>query len=102
MPGEGVKAGAASNARTRAHARAFITHLPSPPHLGRLPDFLTAAICDRVDDDKAEVERIGDRWRQVLPRMAATAERIRAQVRERRCRCYLTPESVTSDGRCGR
>jgi hypothetical protein len=45
---------------------------------------------------------LAERWRRVIPRMEDAARRIRAQVRNLRCRCQLEPESITRGGRCGR
>jgi len=67
-----------------------------------LPNSLLDAIWDAAGDDEAEADRLAERWRQVVPAMEATAERIRDQVRALRCRCHLEPESLGADGRCGR
>ena len=66
-----------------------------------VPEHILQAIL-RHTDDEVEQERLAREWNRLLPEMEAAGERIREQVRQSVCRCWLEPEFITEDGRCGR
>jgi hypothetical protein len=66
-----------------------------------VPEHILRAIVSHTDD-QVEQERLAREWARRLPEMEAAGERIRAQVRERVCRCESDPAFITEDGRCKR
>jgi hypothetical protein len=65
-----------------------------------LPDSLLLAIV-RATSDEAEQLRLARHWQRTLPELEDAAERIRRSVREARCACELSADSLP-DGRCPR